>query len=124
MQIEVSIGELVDKMTILSIKLKKIKNADKLRNIQKEYDILKSSVDRAGIAVDSKYYGDLEAVNLKLWDIEDKIREKEAGKEFDAEFVELARSVYINNDRRASIKRDINIKFNSELVEEKEYITY
>jgi hypothetical protein len=124
MLIEVSIGELIDKITILSIKQRKIKNRDKLGNIQKEYDLLKSSLDQAGIAVDSKYYEDLETVNLKLWDIEDKIREKEANKEFDEEFIQLARSVYINNDHRAAIKRNLNLNYGSDLVEEKEYVIY
>jgi hypothetical protein len=124
MLIEVSIGELLDKITILSIKQRKIKNLDKLCNIRKEYDLLKSSLEQAGIAVGSKYYEDLETVNLKLWDIEDKIREKEAKKEFDEEFIELARSVYINNDHRAAIKRNLNLNYGSELVEEKEYVVY
>jgi hypothetical protein len=124
MLIEVSIGEIVDKITILSIKLRKIKNLEKLGNIRREYGMLKSSLDRAGIVVDPKYYRELETVNLKLWDIEDKIRRKEAEKEFDAEFIQLARSVYINNDERAAIKRKLNLSHGSELVEEKEYADY
>lgn len=124
MKIDISIGELVDKVTILAIKLKKIKDTEKLQNIQKEYDLLVGSMDKTGIGIDSEEFKSLEKVNLKLWDIEDQIRIKEAKKEFDAEFIELARSVYFNNDHRAKLKKDINVRFGSDLVEEKEYTDY
>ena len=124
MKVEVSFGELVDKVSILSIKLRKIKNAEKLKNIQKEYDILVKSMVGEGIEVTSDEFSRLEEINLKLWDIEDRIRLKEAAKSFDDEFIELARSVYFINDDRAAVKKEVNLKFGSDLVEEKEYVEY
>jgi len=123
-KIDVSIGEVVDKISILSIKLKKIKGREKLKNIRKEYDLLKNSLEEIGIKTGSEEFKQLEEINLKLWDIEDKIRLKEAKKEFDDEFIQLARSIYFNNDKRADIKREINLKHGSELIEEKEYADY
>lgn len=124
MKVEISIGELVDKVSILSIKLKKIKNAEKLKNIQKEYDLLARSMANEGIDVMSDEFKRLAEINLKLWDIEDQIRLKEAVRSFDEEFIELARSVYFINDDRAAVKKEINLKFGSDLVEEKEYADY
>lgn len=124
MKIDISIGEVVDKITILSIKLNKIKNDKKLKNIRKEYDLLFSSLETSGIEVDSALFTKLETINLKLWEIEDKIRIKEANKKFDDEFIQLARSVYINNDKRSVVKREINIKYGSNIIEEKEYVSY
>jgi hypothetical protein len=124
MKVEVSIGELVDKVSILSIKLRKIKNAGKLKNIQKEYNILVKAMTVEGIEVTSADFLRLEEINLKLWDIEDQIRLKEVKKAFDEEFIELARSVYFINDDRAAVKKEINVKFGSDLVEEKEYVEY
>ncbi len=124
MKIDVSIGEVVDKISILSIKLKKIKDREKLKNIRKEYGLLKDSLEEIGIKTGSEEFKQLEEINLKLWDIEDKIRLKEAKKEFDDEFIHLARSVYFNNDKRSDIKRKINLKYGSELIEEKEYADY
>ncbi len=124
MKVEVSIGELVDKISILSIKLRKIKNPEKLKNIQKEYDILVKSMAEEGIDVTSDEFTRLEEINLKLWDIEDRVRLKEAAYAFDDEFIELARSVYFINDDRAAVKKEINLKFGSDLVEEKEYVEY
>lgn len=124
MKIDVSIGELVDKVTILSIKLKKIKCLKKLNNIQREYALLQKTMELIGITQESVEFKDLENINLKLWDIEDRIRLKEAARQFDDEFIDLARSVYFTNDNRAEIKKRINIKFGSELVEEKEYQSY
>lgn len=124
MKIEISIGELVDKVSILSIKLKMVKNEEKLANIRKEYDLLKVSMEETGIKVDSDEFKRLEAVNMKLWKIEDDIRIKETKQEFDEGFIKLARSVYFENDDRAAIKKEINIKFGSDLVEEKEYVDY
>lgn len=124
MKIEISIGELVDKVTILSIKLKMIDDPEKLKNISKEYDILKNKMESVGITSESEEFNQLLAVNQKLWDIENRIRLKEAKKEFDDEFIELARSIYRENDARTSIKRNINLKWNSELTEEKEYTKY
>jgi len=124
MKIDISIGELVDKVSILSIKLEKIKNPVKLKNIKKEYDLLYASLQNIGITKDSKDFKNLVQVNLSLWDIEDKIRIKEANKEFDDNFIQLARSVYFENDKRAEIKKQINLSFGSDLIEEKEYIQY
>lgn len=124
MKIDISTGELVDKVTILAIKLEKFKDEVKKGNVKKEYDILTVPMNSAGITVDSKEFKDLKGVNLKLWHIEDDIRIKEQKKEFDAEFIELARAVYFTNDVRAEIKKDINLRYNSELVEEKEYVDY
>ena len=124
MKIDISIGELVDKVTILSIKLEKIKNPDKLKNIKKEYDLLYESMKKTGITKDSEQFINLVQVNLSLWDIEDKIRIKEANKQFDDDFIQLARSVYFENDKRAEIKKQINLTFGSDLIEEKEYVQY
>jgi hypothetical protein len=124
MKVEVSIGELVDKVSILSIKLKKIKDATKLANIQKEYAILVQAMEGTGFSLESSEFKRLEAINLKLWDIEDQIRTKEARKEFDETFIALARSVYFTNDERAKVKREVNIKYGSGIVEEKEYVEY
>ncbi|MGB9499825.1 MAG: DUF6165 family protein [Dissulfuribacterales bacterium] len=124
MKVEVSIGELVDKVSILSIKLKKIKNRDKLKNIQNEYDLLLIPMEEAGIDVRSDEFKRLEEINLKLWDIEDQIRLKEVEKFFDDEFVELARSVYFTNDDRAAVKKEINLNYGSDIIEEKEYVEY
>ncbi len=124
MKIDISIGEVVDKITILSIKLNKIENDKKLINIRKEYDLLFNSLENSGIDVDSASFTKLETINLKLWEIEDKIRIKEANKEFDDEFIQLARRVYIINDKRSAVKRKINIKYGSNIIEEKEYVSY
>ena len=124
MQVEVSVGEVVDKVSILSIKLKKIQNPEKLKNIQKEYDTLVVPMQAAGISVTSDEFQRLESINLKLWDIEDRIRLKEVAHAFDAEFIELARSVYFINDDRAAVKKEINLKYGSDIIEEKEYVEY
>jgi len=124
MKVDISFGELVDKVSILSIKLKKIRSEDKLINIRKEFDLLKVSMEDSGIKIDSEEFLRLEKVNLGLWEIEDKIRLKEVAGEFDADFIKLARSVYFENDDRAAIKKEINLKFGSELIEEKEYVNY
>ena len=124
MKIEISIGELVDKVSILSIKMQKITNEEKLANIRKEFETLSNSMETIGITAESDEFKRLKAINLLLWDIEDKIRLKEARKEFDDEFIQLARSVYIQNDQRFELKSKINRSHGSELVEEKEYVDY
>jgi len=124
MKVEISLGELVDKVTILAIKLQKIVDPEKLKNIRKEYDLLHRDMVTAGITETSMEYDLLIDVNRNLWDIEDRIREKESAKSFDVEFIELARSVYFKNDARAAVKREINIKFGSDLIEEKSYSPY
>ncbi len=124
MKIEVSNGELVDKVSILSIKLEKIKSEEKLSNIKKEYDLLVKYMNELGINESSSEYRELIKVNTELWEIEDKIRIKEANKEFDDEFIQLARSVYFQNDKRFEIKKRINQLTKSHLAEEKEYVKY
>ncbi|MGD2270401.1 MAG: DUF6165 family protein [Desulfobacterales bacterium] len=123
MKIEVSIGEVIDKLTILSIKLKKVKDHHKLENIRNEYNLLKEALKKTGSGIPEEFK-ELEKINLRLWDIEDGIRLKEARKEFDGDFIELARSVYLSNDERSAIKRKINLKYGSEVMEEKEYTDY
>lgn len=123
MNIEVSIGEIVDKLSILQIKTGYVKDEQKLDNIKKEYDYLYNIVFNEMKIQDSDYF-DLVSVNQKLWFIEDDIREKERNKEFDDEFIQLARSVYITNDERADVKKQINIKYGSNFVEEKSYNPY
>lgn len=124
MKIEVSVGELVDKVSILEIKIEKIKDAVKSGNVKKEYDVLINSMNSAGVNKDTAEYKELKKINSDLWEIEDRIRIKEKREEFDSEFIELARSVYFNNDKRSEVKRRINIKMNSGLIEEKEYVDY
>lgn len=125
-KVELAYGELLDKVTILQIKSERITDEDKLANVNKELELLnklwnqdeKSSVDIAN------EFTALKEINEKIWDIEDGIRDKERVKEFDQEFIELARSVYFSNDKRAEIKRAINLKLGSELIEEKSYADY
>lgn len=128
MKIEVSNGEIVDKHTILAIKLNKIKNEDKLKNIQKEYDELTPYVNEIKSLIPEtefeSLYNSLVFINNRLWTIEDELRVLEKEKNFEGRFVDLARSVYHDNDSRAEIKKQINIKTNSDLIEEKDYVTY
>ena len=124
MKIEVSHGEIVDKLSILNIKKDNIVDEVKLANINKEYLYLHEIVfSDLNISHDEDYLRLLE-VNKKLWGIEDKIRDKERNKEFDDEFIELARLVYYTNDIRANIKKEINVKYESAFVEEKSYNKY
>ena len=110
MNIEVSHGEIVDKLTILEIKKKNITDVEKLNNITKEYNYLVSIVENdLGISLSSPEYQKLISINQELWVIEDDIRDKERNKEFDEEFVRLARAVYHTNDIRANIKKEINL---------------
>jgi hypothetical protein len=125
MKIEVSHGEIVDKLTILQIKKENITDPIKLDNIVKEYNYLLSVVENnLGISTLSPEYLELLSINKELWIIEDDIRDKERNKEFDDEFIKLARSVYYTNDVRAKIKKEINLKYSSGFVEEKSYQTY
>jgi hypothetical protein len=125
MNIEVSHGEIVDKLTILQIKKENITDPIKLDNIVKEYDYLLSVVENdLGISTLSPEYLELLSINKELWIIEDDIRDKERNKEFDDEFIKLARSVYYTNDVRAKIKKKINLKYSSGFVEEKSYQAY
>lgn len=123
MKIEVSIGEIVDKLSILQIKQDSINDISKLINIKNEYLYLHEIVF-AELNIHMEDYIPLLNINQKLWNIEDDIRVKEKKQEFDNEFIELARSVYITNDKRAELKREINIKYGSKFVEEKSYEKY
>ena len=125
MNIGVSHGEIVDKLTILQIKKENITDPIKLDNIVKEYNYLLSVVENdLGISTESPEYLELLLINNELWVIEDDIRDKERVKEFDDDFVSLARSVYYTNDVRAKIKKEINLKYSSGFVEEKSYQSY
>lgn len=122
MLIEISVGEAFDRLTILKIKSERIKNESKLTNIMNEYfylqNLLKEELD---VNEDDEDFKKLLVVNETLWDVEDKLREHEEAQDFGEDFVALARSVYELNDKRASIKKDININWGSEFVEEKSY---
>jgi hypothetical protein len=123
MKIEVSNGEIIDKLTIIQIKLERIKDKGKLSNLQKEYnELIKAS--SSILNTSDTLYKSLYDVNCELWDIEDRIRDLERKKDFGAEFISVARSVYIRNDRRSELKREINIKTSSGLIEEKSYEKY
>ena len=126
LQAPVSVGEALDKITILQIKLAHISDATKRDNVQNELDALLPLVAGDAFTTDQiqGLVAELKAVNEALWDIEDDIREKEAAKSFDAEFIKLARAVYITNDKRAEIKKQINLATGSALVEEKSYESY
>ena len=119
----ISIGELIDKITILEIK-QIYMTGTKLKNINKEMKLLKNILQDKNLEINIDLIKNLKKINKKLWEIEDNIRIKESKQEFDEEFIKLARSVYIENDKRASIKKEINQKYNSDLVEEKSYKNY
>jgi len=124
--VPVSPGELLDKITILRIKVARIQDAAKLANVKRELTLLEQTWKDSGaaahdVAIDERA---LENINERLWDIEDRIRDKEARQTFDREFIELARAVYICNDERAAIKKRINLQLGSPLVEEKSYKQY
>jgi hypothetical protein len=119
MLIEVSIGEIYDKISILSIKLEKVKNEEAKFNILKEYTMLVDSVKHAHEK--EELYEQLLVVNKNLWAYEDKIREFEKLNLFNEEFIIIARSIYKENDKRAQIKKTINLKYKSDLIEEKLY---
>lgn len=125
MKVEVSNGELLDKLSILQIKLDKIKDDVKLRNVKREEEILRPYAQELLLNnLVKQLYSRLVDVNEKLWNVEDTLREKERAKLFDNEFIELARSVYFTNDERAHIKKEINTLTNSAVVEEKSYESY
>ena len=127
MKIEVSNGELLDKISILELKLLKIEDKEKLVNIQKEFDALNllcvKLFEKFGAQLQNHYL-ELARINGLLWDIEDWIRDCEREKRFDAEFIQLARSVYVTNDQRSEVKKIINVLTGSGLVEEKSYKDY
>jgi hypothetical protein len=125
-KVQVSWGELIDKITILEIKERRLKSREAAANVRRElaqlvsiaHDILSRQPDLASLKEQ------LKSINEALWDIEDKVRAKEALKSFDQQFIDLARSVYVNNDKRGELKRQINALLNSELVDEKQYTPY
>ncbi len=123
MKIEVSNGELLDKLSILEIKRAKIQDPKKLSNINSEYNLIKPLVDRMVISVQTQY-DSLLKINKSLWEIEDTIRDLEQQQDFGEEFIQTARSVYVLNDERARIKKEINLLTNSGLTEEKSYAGY
>ena len=134
MKIEVSDGEIFDKFTILQIKMNEIKDKAKLVNIEKEYEILHNVTNQIKVNLFESdtnaaelliiLQNDLQEVNKELWDIEDDIRNEERNKRFGEEFIRLARAVYVTNDKRCDVKKQINILTKSGLVEEKSYEDY
>lgn len=126
LRISVSHGELIDKITILQIKVERIGNADKLKNVRRELDVL-AKIWAEHVESSPRLHAliaGLKDVNEQLWEIEDLLRHKEAEKAFDKDFIELARKVYYTNDRRAVLKREISELLGSALVEEKDYVDY
>ncbi len=123
----VSPGELIDKITILEIKHERIEDAAKVANVEVELNLLESlwaDSAYAGVELVTKKRAELKKINEELWVIEDDLRIKESKAEFDQEFIHLARSVYFTNDRRAAVKKEINVGVGSSLVEEKSYQDY
>lgn len=125
-QVEVGAGELIDKITILQIKSDRITDEDKLVNIRHELDVLTKTRDAQMQDSEelAKLSAELKTINEKIWDIEDDIRECESRKDFGEAFIELARGVYHTNDRRAAVKKQINLLTGSSIIEEKSYTDY
>ena len=123
---EISSGELLDKISILEIKLEKIKDKNNLEEINKEYKILKTAQNSNIEITDKikKLFNDIKEVNINLWDVEDKLRICEKNKDFGKNFTELARKVYMNNDKRSKIKLEINKILGSNIREIKQYVDY
>ena len=125
-QVDASFGEFLDKITILEIKSERIKDENKLKNVNKELALLRDlwqANSASAIDIQDEMMR-LKKINEKLWEIEDDIRDKERRREFDEKFIELARAVYYSNDERAAIKHELNIKLGSDLIEEKSYSDY
>ena len=124
--VPISPGELLDKITILRIKSARMTDETKLRNVRVELEALEQTWRESGAAIPAVAEDEaaLQRVNEELWDIEDRIRDKERAGEFDAVFIELARAVYVTNDERARFKKNINVTLGSRLVEEKSYQPY
>lgn len=122
----ISPGELIDKLTILEIKAERIKDPAKLANVRHELDLLQNTWRKSGHdqATIQPQWDELRRINAELWDIEDLIREEERARRFESEFIRLARAVYITNDERARVKREINTRLGSRIVEEKSYSEY
>ncbi len=125
-QVPVSPGEVLDKITILEIKSERINDAGKGANVKRELELLSASWLEAVDQDDTilRIHAELKTINEALWEIEDDIRDKERAREFDQVFIELARSVYVTNDQRANAKKELNTYLGSEIVEEKSYQDY
>ena len=125
-QVDVSYGEFLDKISILEIKSERIKDENKLKNVNKELTLLRDlwqACPASATDIQDEMVR-LKRINEKLWEIEDDIRDKERRREFDEKFIELARAVYYSNDERAAIKHELNMKLGSDLIEEKSYSDY
>jgi len=126
MQVPVSPGEVLDKITILEIKSERMTDPGKVANVRRELALLQkvwSSNIRDSETIQD-LHAQLKAINEALWDIEDDIRDKERAREFDDRFIELARAVYVTNDRRSQVKKELNLHLGSEIIEEKSYQDY
>jgi len=125
-QVPISPGELLDKITILEIKSERMSDPEKLENVRRELGLLRETWVRAvpPDATVRRIHGELKRINESLWVIEDDIRDKERLREFDQRFIELARSVYFTNDERARVKKELNTHLGSEIIEEKSYQDY
>ena len=124
--VKISYGELFDKISILEIKQSKLTNKDDIKNITFELNLLNKTLSKLNIKSQNinELFNKLKKINSQLWEIEDKIREKEKYNSFDDEFVELARGVYRTNDKRSKIKKEINLNLKSEVLEVKSYQDY
>lgn len=124
--VPVSPGEVLDKITILEIKSERIQDADKLVNVKRELELLQAAWEKFVDEDETvqRIHAKLKSINEDLWEIEDDIRDKERAREFDQVFIDLARSVYVTNDRRADAKKELNVYLGSEMVEEKSYQDY
>ncbi|NDG31217.1 hypothetical protein EB118_14245 [bacterium] len=123
--VPISLGELIDKLTILQIKLQQIDDSEKLKNVKNEWDLLSKLPEYRDVAYEiAPYFTELYNINMELWEIEDEIREHELNHVFDFKFIRLARKVYTTNDKRAAIKKEINLKYGSKIIEEKSYKEY
>ncbi len=123
MKIEVSNGEIIDKLSIIEIKLDRIKDENKLENIRKEFEVLNEAAKKI-LNKSNPLYKKLLEVNSSLWDIEDQCRDYERKKDFGEGFIHTVRQVYVLNDERSRIKKEINLKTGSDIVEEKSYEEY
>jgi len=122
--VEISWGEFIDKLTILEIKQARLTSPEAVANVLKELAALRSALEEPSPAGLDALMRELKAINEELWDIENRTRAKEAIKTFDQEFIDLTRSVYLNNDKRARVKRQINELLASRIIEEKQYTPY
>jgi hypothetical protein len=125
-RVPISPGELIDKITILQIKSERITDPVKVANVRTELALLEATWRESPFSTSDieMEWASLRRINEKLWDVEDRLRDKERARTFDQEFIELARSVYFTNDERAAVKREINTKLGSKIVEEKSYAKY